>query len=227
MALRVAHWTGLSLLLAVGLAVSACGSTPGSEPASQIVPELQAAALRASSVHVTGLLIEKKQTTTLNVSIKGSSVAGYVGPNSTPFYVLSLNGQSYVKLSAAFLNSEKAPASLCATVCGKYVALPPGSTTQITNLLSMQQLDQQVFLNRSMTSAAGSSCDFSPATVHGQPVLQCRQGNSTLDVAAHGVPYLLYWTGPSGQHLAFTQWNSVVLPAAPPPSEVVSASDLS
>ncbi len=44
--------------------------------------------------------------------------------------MLSLNGASFVKVNAGFLKVEKAPASLCLTICGKYVelpALPPAS----------------------------------------------------------------------------------------------------
>jgi hypothetical protein len=140
--------------------------------------------------------------------------------------VLSLNGQSYVKLTAAFLSAENAPAGLCAKICGKYVSLPAGSSVSITRLLSMQQLDTEIFNARPMASMAASGCAFSPATVDGQSVLQCRQGNYTFDVAAQGKPYLLYWSGPDGQHLTFSQWNSVILPSAPPPSQVVSASEL-
>jgi hypothetical protein len=47
-----------------------------------------------------------------------------------------------------------------------------------------------------------------------------------IEVAAHGQPYLVYWSGPNGQHLAFSDWNSVTLPGAPAPSQVVSISDL-
>jgi hypothetical protein len=190
------------------------------------VPELQAAADTASSVHVAGSLVHGRQATTIDVGISGNSVAGYLGGSGTRFYVLSLNGQSYVKLSAAFLISENAPASLCARICGKYVSLPSGSSASITGLLSMRQLDTEIFNARPMALMAASGCDFSPATVNGQSVLQCRQGSYTFDVAAQGKPYLLYWSGPEGQHLTFSQWNSVILPSAPPPSQVVSASEL-
>ena len=226
MRLRVVHWAALSTVLAAALAVSACGSPAGSKPAAQIVPELQEAANTAASVHVTGAVMSSRQTTTFDIGINGGSVAGYLGAYGTRFYVWSQNGQSYVKLNAAFLNLEKAPASLCATICGKYVQLPASSAGQITGLLSMQQLDKQIFITSAMSSVASSGCVFSPATRAGRSVLQCRQGAYTLDVAAHGQPYLVYWSGPNGQHLAFSEWNSVVLPSAPPSSQVVSASAL-
>lgn len=88
----------------------------------------------------------------------------------------------------------------------------------------MENFVTEVF--SALNSAAGSGCLVTPATRSGQSVLQCRQGADTLDVAAHGQPYLVYWSGPGGQHLAFSDWNSVALPSAPPASEVVSYSVL-
>jgi hypothetical protein len=222
---RAVRGAGLVIVLAVGLAVSACSSSPaGSKTAAQLVPEIQAAADAATSVHVSGSVTQGKQTTTIDVSINGDSVAGTLGAYSTTFYVLSLDGDSFVKLNAGFLKVENAPASLCGTICGKYVELSASGAIQITALLSMQQLVKEVFNDANMTSAAGSGCIFSPATLSGQSVLQCRQGSYTLDVAAHGKPYLVYWGGPHGQHLAFSEWNSVTLPTAPPASQVVSLS---
>jgi hypothetical protein len=226
MGLRVRRWAGPITFLTVGLAVSACGPAGGSKTAAQLVPEVQAAASTASSVHIAGSVIEGKQTTTIDVGIDGDSVAGFLGAYGTRFFVLSLNGQSYVKLSWAFLTAEKAPASLCATICGKYAELPASSAIQITNLLSMRQLVTAVFSTGDMSLSAASGCVFSPATQGGESVLQCRQGGDTLDVAAHGQPYLVFWSGPHGEHLAFSDWNSVVLPTAPPPSQVVSLSSL-
>jgi hypothetical protein len=227
MGLRVMCRAVPAIVVAVGLAVSACSSRPaGSETAAQLVPEIQVAAETAASVHVAGSVKQGAQTTTIDVSIYGNSVAGFLGAFGTRFYVLSLNGASFVKLNAAFLKVEKAPASLCATICGKYVELPTASATQITALLSMQQLVRQVFNNQNMSSAAASGCIFAPTSRNGQSVLQCYQGGYTLDVAAHGPPYLVYWSGPQRQHLAFTDWNSVALPAAPQASQVVSINNL-
>jgi len=227
MGLPVSRWAGLAALLALGLPLSACSTPPaGSVSAAELVPEIQSAANTATSVHVSGSMKHGAQTATIDVSIDGNSVAGFLGAYRTRFYVLSLNGDSFVKLNAAFLNLEGAPAALCARICGKYVELPAASALQITGFLSMQQLVNEVFDTGNMGAAAHSGCTFSPASVNGQAVLQCRQGDATLDVAAHGRPYLVYWSGPHGQHLAFSEWNSVVLPAAPPTSEVVSTSNL-
>jgi hypothetical protein len=227
MRLPVLRAAGLAAVLAVGLTVAACSSqSAGGKTAAQLVPEIQAAADAATSVHVAGSVLKGNQTTTIDVSIDGESVSGYLGTYGTQFYVLSVAGESYVKVDAAFLNSERAPASLCATICGKYVELSESGAVEISELLSMQQLDKDVFNNQSMSSFASSDCNFSPATLHGQSVLQCSQGGYTLDVAAHGQPYLVYWSGPDAQHLTFSDWNSVALPSAPPASQVVNISAL-
>lgn len=227
MAMGILRGAGLVIVLAVGLAVSACSyPPPGSESAAQVIPEVQAASLRASSVHISGSVTQGTRTTTIDVRIDGNSVAGTLGAYGTSYYVLSLNGTSFVKLNAAFLKVEKAPASLCAKICGKYVELTASSASQITAVLSMQELIADVFNNKNMTSAAGSGCVFSPTTRGSTSVLQCRQGSYTLDVAANGTPYLVYWGGPHGQHLTFSDWNSVTLPPAPPASQVISISAL-
>jgi hypothetical protein len=225
--LRVLRATGLVSVLSASLALSACSSpSVHSETATQLVPEIQAVSDGATSVRITGSVTHDTQTTTIDVRIYGNSVAGTLGAYGTSFYVLSMNGTSFVKLNAAFLSVEKAPASLCAQVCGKYVELPAASASQITGLLSMRQLVSAVFSSKNMSAAAASGCLFTPATLGAQSVLQCRQGSDTLDVAAHGQPYLVYWSGPNGQHLAFSDWNSVTPPIAPPASQVVSISDL-
>jgi hypothetical protein len=191
------------------------------------MPKVQAASDAAVSVHVAGSVAKGTQTTTIDVRLYGNSVAGNLGAYGTTFYVLSVNGESFVRLNAAFLRVENAPASVCAQICGKYVELPASSASQIIGLLSMQQLISEVFNSNNMSSAAASGCVFSPTTLGHLPVLQCRQGGYTVDVAADGEPYLVYWSGPHGQHLTFSDWNAVTPPTAPPANEVVSLSDLS
>ena len=190
------------------------------------MPKVQAAAKGAESVHMAGSVNQGSQTATINMSFSGNSVAGTVGLNGASFELLSLNSTTYIKLDAAFLKYAKAPASACATICGKYVELPASSASQITGSLNMQQLMNQVFSDKNMNAAASSGCVFSPATVNGQSVLQCRQGSYTVDVAAHGKPYLVFFSGPHGEHIAFSEWNSVTLPAAPPASKVISLNKL-
>jgi hypothetical protein len=224
---RYCRGTGLAVVLAASLAAAACSSAPaGSKTAAQLIPEIVAAAESATSAHITGSGTEGAQTIDLDVSFSGSSAAGTVGSNGTSFYFLSLNGKTYIKLDAAFLKVANAPASACAKVCGKYVEIPAAEASQVTGALSLHKLLTQAFDNNNTKEAEASGCVFSPATVNGQHVLQCSQGGYTLDVASHGKPYPVYLTGPHGEQLSFSNWNSVTLPPAPPVSQVITVPGL-
>ena len=123
---------GAAMLAAV-MAAAGCSSSPaGSKPAAKLMPHVQAAAKGAKSVHMAGLVNQGSQTATINMSFSGNSVAGTVGLNGASFDLLSLYGTTYIRLDAAFLKYAKAPASACATICGKYVELPAASASQIT-----------------------------------------------------------------------------------------------
>jgi hypothetical protein len=215
----------LAVALAASLASAACSSA-ATQTAAKLMPDVQAAATGATSVHMTGSVHQGTQTATFDVSFNGTSVAGTLGLNGKSFSVLVVGGATYVKVNAAFLSAENAPAIVCAKVCGKYVELSATTASQITGFLSMQALTTSVFGNNNLSAAGNSSCVFSPATRNGQSVLECRQGAYTLDVAAHGTPYIVYFGGPQGEYIAFSDWNAVTPPTAPPPSEVVSINSL-
>ncbi|HEY2641358.1 MAG TPA: hypothetical protein VGI66_15925 [Streptosporangiaceae bacterium] len=225
---RVLGGIALAAMLVVGLTAAGCGSSSaGAKSAAKLMPELQAAARSATSVHMAGLVKSGGQTVTINMSFDGDSVAGTLQLNGASFELLSLKGKTYIKLNASFLKLAKAPAIACATICGRYVELPAASARQITGSLSMQQLVNQVFSDKNTRQGAASGCTFSPATVNGQSVLQCSYRGNTVDVAAHGKPYPVYFTGPHGQHIAFSEWNSATLPPVPPANLVISLSKLS
>lgn len=126
--------------MAAAALVAACGgsspsssssSTPASSPsptavaASQVLPKMEAAVKAAKSVHMSGKAPNGSQHVTFDVSFFGKSgVAGSVGENGESFYILSESGRTFIKINAGFLKVAHAPASACATVCGKYVELP-------------------------------------------------------------------------------------------------------
>jgi len=222
---RALQLSVLAMAVATGLATAGCSSA-GSQTAAKLIPQVQAAAMTATSVHVAGAVAQGKNTATFDVSFSGSAVDGTVGVNGQTVHVLVLNGATYVKVDAAFLNAEHAPPSVCAKVCGKYVELPAVAANQVTSFLNMQTLITEVFKSKDINSGTGGGCIFSPATRHGQSVLKCSQGPYTLEVAAHGKPYIAYYSGPHGEHLAFSGWNAVAPPSAPPASQVVSENAL-
>jgi hypothetical protein len=217
----------LAVGLATGLGVAACNSGPaGSQTAATLIPKIVAAAESARSVHIAGSGPDGSQTVVMDMNFSGSSAAGTIGINGQNLSFLSLNGKTYIKINTAFLQAAKAPPTVCARMCGKYVELPASSASQITGSLSLHGILQHAFDSKSTQSAEASGAVFSPATVHGQQVLQVHEGGYTLDVAAHGKPYLLYYTGPHGENLEFTDWNSTTLPSPPAASQVISIPNL-
>lgn len=227
MSLRLFRVTGLAVLLAAGVAVAACSSAPaGSQTAAKLIPEIVAAADSATSVHVAGSGPDGSQTVVMNISFSSGSLSGTVGVNGQVLDILSADGKTYIKIDAGFLQVAKAPASACAKYCGKYVEFPAATASQITGSLSLHQILTQSFNNKNTKAAEQSGDVFSPATLNGVHVLQVKDGGYTFDVAAHGKPYPLYLTGPHGENLSFSDWNTVTPPAAPAPSQVISIPNL-
>jgi hypothetical protein len=147
--------------VAAGLVASGCDSAPaGSKNSATLIPQMEAAARAAKTVRAAGSVDEGSQVVNNNMSFSRSWVVGTAGSNGASFFLLELNGKTYIKADAAFLKVAKAPASACAVMCGKYVELPA-------------------------------------------------------------------LTYPHGhQHIAFTEWNSVTAPAAPPADQVLDVNNL-
>jgi hypothetical protein len=228
MRFRILRGAGIAVVLIAGLAASGCGSSnpAGSQTAAKLMPEVQALAQHAHSVHMSGSISHGSQTLSLDLSFSGNNTAGSVGIGGGSVTILALNGQAFVKVDSAFLKLAKIPSSVCSKVCGKYVQLPAASVSQMAGSITLHSFVAQAFSTKNISSAVKSGCLFTPATVNGQSVLQCHQDGYTVDVAAHGKPYLLSIRGPHGQNLIFSDWNSVVMPAAPPASEVINPAQL-
>ena len=227
MGVRVFRASGLAAVLAAGLAVAGCNSSPaGSQTAAKLIPEIVAAADSATSVRVAGSGPDGSQTVAMNISFSGGALSGAVGVNGQTLAILSVDGKTYIKIDAGFLQVAKAPASACARYCGKYVEFPAATASQITGSLSLRQILKQAFNNKDTKAAEQSGDVFTPATLNGEHVLQIKQGGYTFDVAAHGKPYPLYLTGPGGENLTFSDWNTVTPPAAPAPGQVITIPNL-
>lgn len=212
-----------------GLAAVACsssGSPSSSRQASVILPAVRSAIKSAKSVHMTGSVTSGSEAITIDLSFVGADgLSGIMTVNGASLGLLTVGGQTYIKINSSFLTLAKAPTSVCKVVCGKYVQLPTSDAQSITGELSMTGLINGLF-DKLPSSAKASSVHFVPATYQGQPVLALRHAGFTLDVAAKGKPYPLAITGTNGEYLDFSDWNSAALPAAPPSSQLVNLSQL-
>jgi hypothetical protein len=215
------------MVLTAALAASGCGSShpAGSQTAAKLMPQVEALAQHAHSVHIVGTVHHNSQTVTVNLSFSGNYTAGTVHVADASVTLLSLSAGAFVKVTASFLKLAKLPTSNCAKICGKYVELPASAVSQLTGSFTLHSFVSQAFSKKNNNLAVNSGCVFTPAQVNGISVLQCREGGVTVDVAAHGKPYLLYITG-HGDNIAFSDWNSVVMPTPPPASKVINAGQL-
>lgn len=216
-------------VLGAGLGLAACsgsGASSGNKPASVVLPEVQSAVKSAKSVHMTGRVVSGSQTVTFDLSFVGTSaVYGTMAVSGASFGLLTLSGQTYIKINASFLTLAKAPASVCSVVCGKYVQVPAVDAESITGTLSMGGLMNGIF-GKIPASAKSSKVNFVPATYHGQSVLQLKRSGYSIEVASSGTAYPLAITAPNDEYLDFSDWNSVSLPTLPPSSEIVNLSQL-
>jgi len=209
--------------------LAGCGSpssSSGSVPAGQVMSSVRTSVGRAHSVHMSGSVTQSGQKLTVDLSFDGNNVYGTISEGGASFVLLSLNGTTYIKLNSSFLKFSKAPAQTCAIICGRYLELPTASATQITGQLSMSQLADQAFSGAIAAKAKQTSAVFVPATVNGQQVLQARQGSYSLDVTDNAARYPVLFTGPDGESIAFSDWNSVTMPPPPPAKDVVNVSQL-
>jgi hypothetical protein len=213
-----------------GLSAAACSSpgsgTSGVRPASALLPEVQAAVKSAQSVHMTGNVTSGSQAVSFDLTFVGASgLAGTMTVGGASLGLLTVAGQTYIKINSSFLALAKAPASDCKKVCGKYVKVPASDAQSITGALSMTGLIEGIF-SKLPATAKTSKVDFVPATYQGQPVLQFKHAGYSLDVARNGKPYPLAITAPNGEYLDFSDWNAVTLPTPPPASQVVTLGQL-
>ena len=101
MGMRLSRVGVLGVALAACLAGAAC-SSDGNQTAAKFMPDVQAAATGATSVHMTGAVHQGKQTATFDVSFSGTSLTGILGLGGKSFGVLVRGGATYVKVDAAF-----------------------------------------------------------------------------------------------------------------------------
>jgi hypothetical protein len=224
---KVVRWLAFPAAAAICVAAAGCGSGgSSSEPSpAQLTKEVQSAVNNAKSVHISGTATQQGKALGLNLSFtRANEVSGTVSLGGAGFAVLSTQGSTYIRVTAAFLQAENLPASACSEICGKWLKTSAAQSQSLTGDLSMKSLLGGINNGSPKFKEAGST------TINGQPawILKATDGSgSTAYVASSGTHYLLRITEPS-QHgrLDFTQWNSATIPGPPPASQVVDLSKL-
>ena len=179
----------------------------------------------ATSVHLNGTLTGTGSATVgLDVGLtRSGGFSGTVTQGGIPLTVIDAAGKVYIRATRAYLSELNVPAAVCSVICGKYVAMSPANSDALAGQLTMSQMLQSV------TGSLPAFTNAGMQTINGQRV-QVLHGadGSTLAVAATGPPYPVEAVSPAGRRgeLAFSHWNSVPKPVAPPASQVVDLSKL-
>jgi len=209
------------------VAVCSCGSSAPAEPdAATLASTAQHAVQQATSVHVDGQVSDNGAPVGINLGInRQGDLSGTLAENGANLNVISDGGKVYVKATPEVLKQNKAPASACSLVCGRWIQLPPAEAKQITSQLTMKNLTGGA--NGSSSTAAVT--EAGTTTVNGKSawVLKGAHGN-LVDVSSQGTPYPLRVRsghGDQGQRL-YSQWNSVPKPTVPPANQIINLNGL-
>jgi hypothetical protein len=217
---------GLAGSVAIG--VAGCGAVVGAAKAVEAKAptnaQITAAMKSATSVHVSGLVGSGTQASQMNLAIarSGALSGTVVAPGTPAITMISAGSTAWIKIDAPFLKSVGAPASTCATACGKYMIMTGQSATQMTSGLTLDTFTKAVADELPALTFA------SKTTLNGQSVFKYTgPDHAVLYVAAHGQPYPLLLAGGPGESgtLALSQWNSAAV-TPPPARDVIKASQL-
>jgi hypothetical protein len=154
---------------------------------------------------------------------RSGGVSGQISANNVAFTVLATEGKTYLKLTAAALKTVGAPAVACVLVCGKWLLLPAKAASGMLGSFGWSSM----FDNANLGSLPHWSY-AGKAGVNGQPAwkMKLAKGQGYAYVAATARPYLLRIVTPGYGTTDFTQWNTAVIPPAPPAGQVVDLSQL-
>ena len=203
-----------------GASSGAAGSRhePG---ATALVTSMQQSVRGATSVHVTGRLVNAGVPVAISLDLRrNGDMAGTVSQNGAPFQVVGVGGKVFIKATPAFLRQVKAPTNACAAVCGKWIQLQRREASRIAGDIGMASMTGQL-----VTTKLPKFTEAGSATVAGQSawVLRSPHGG-TLDLSSTGSPYPLAAvtaTNPR-QEISYSRWNAVPPPTAPPANEVLN-----
>jgi hypothetical protein len=222
--LRLPSLAGPLLVLVLATAAGCGSSSDGSSGSasglaakspSQIVTAAQAAADGASSVHVSGSIVNGRTPIALDMElVNGTGGRGQLSESGASFELIEVGGYVYIKGSPAFYSHVAGPAA-AQLLQGKWLkaSASSGAFASLTSLTNLRKL-----LDSTLTSH-GALTKGATSTVGGQQAIAIKDATrgGTLYVATSGTPYPLQISkgGTSGGKIAFNHWNEPVTLKAP------------
>jgi hypothetical protein len=214
--------------LAVGLAacaavaVSGCGNGSSGAPAEPRAATLWSAVQKsvgtATSFHIDGVEPDNDLPVDLSIT-RGGDMTGTIRLDGATADIVKVGSKVYVKLTSELLQQEGAPAGACAQVCGRWAELSASQADLLAGPYSLSSFTDEIGASgRSRVTDAGS------ARVNGKAVWVVREPDgSIVDLSQKSKHYPLEIRAPGGNSgvLAYSLWDAVRTPEAPPASEVV------
>lgn len=201
------------------LAVAGCGGGSKSngeagKTAAQVVADTRHAATSASSVHISGHIVDNGSPLTLDLTIvRGKGGQGTLAENGLTFRLVRVGDSVYINGSEAFLRSV-AGAGAAAALHGRW--LEGSATTGPLAALSGLTDTQKLF--GSALGQHGTLENKGETTYQGQKVVEIDDTTEggKLYVAAQGTPYPVALTGSKQQgELRFDRWGASATITAP------------
>ncbi|WFB11586.1 hypothetical protein LRS74_11220 [Streptomyces sp. LX-29] len=199
----------------------------GKLPATKIESKARKAAGGAGSVHLSGTLVSKGRTFTLDMRLKGNGGTGQVSSQGGTFELLRVGQDLYLKADAGFWAHQEAgkpseaDTAAARKLDGKYVKVPVGDP-------SYEQLsgftDKGLLLD-GLLGLHGTITVGDRGTVGGVRTIRISGGagsGGSLDVSLEGAPYPLRLrrAGDAGV-ITLNDWNRDFTLAAPEKTQVV------
>lgn len=185
-----------------------------------LTTDMQRAMRSATSVHVSGRIVQPSKTIGLNLGVlRSGQLAGTISSGGVPINIISAGSGTFVKATPAFLRGLRLPSTVCATICGKYLKVPASKASALTDTVNMPALTG--LLTMKSTHFTG----LSTTTFRGKPVyvLHTKTGGTVrVSQAAPHLPVAV--VSPHNRYgaLVYSDWNAVPKPTAPPQNQIAS-----
>jgi hypothetical protein len=233
-AVRARRRTVLAVVLCAGLttALTACASEDpdkgtnglGKLTAAQIDKKARAAADASGAVRLTGKLVSKGVTYTLNMQLSGKGGTGSVTSRQSTFALLRIGDELFLKAEAGFWKGETGDDEsdqAADKLQGKYVKVPEDDPTY----RQLRGFTEKKTLLDGMLALHGKINKGDRDTIGGMRTVQIMGGKGeggALDVSLEGTPYpLRVARGGGGGTITLTDWGKTFPLEAPAEDDTV------
>ncbi|MFJ8748315.1 hypothetical protein ACIREO_03060 [Streptomyces sp. NPDC102441] len=233
-AVRARRRTAFAVVLCAGLtvALTACAEEDpdkgtngvGKLTPSQIEKKALAAADGADAVRLTGKLVSKGGTYTMNMQLSGKGSTGSVTSKQNTFALLRIGDELFLKADAGFWKDEKADDEsdqAADKLDGKYVKVPEDDPTY----QQLRGFTEKKTLLDGMLALHGKINKGDRDTIDGVRTVQIMGGKGeggALDVSLKGTPYpLRVARGGGGGTVTLADWGKPFPLEAPAEDDTV------